>query len=346
MPKTDNNTAPSDSIQSNWHSALLSPMPGVLLTSSIAAAAFRLHQLPVLVNFSPMILAVLMGIFIRNVIGLPPGTHSGIAFSAKKILRLGIIVLGMQLTLGQITTLGATGALIVAASLAATFLFTVWFAKVIGVEANLACMIGAGTAVCGASAAVAAHAVVGGSDDDVSYALASVTVLGTIAMFVYPSLATLLHLNAHDFGLWSGASIHEIAQVVAAAFQQGQHAGEFGTLAKLWRVTLLAPLLITLGFYLSFFGSVTKASVKPPIPWFVFGFLAVIVINSALTVSTQTRTLLMTCTSFLLSVALAGMGLDAQAKRILQKGWRPFVLAIAATLFISAFSLLLIKLFR
>lgn len=346
MPDANTTAVPDDRFRNKWRATILSPIPGLLLTGVIATAAFGLHKVPILANFSPMILAVLIGLLIRNLIGLPRFTHAGVAFSAKKILRLGIILLGMQLTVGQIATLGTTGVVIVTASLVATFVFTVWLAKLIDVEPRLACMIGAGTSICGASAAVATHAVVGGSDDDISYALASITVLGTIAMFVYPPLAILLQLDAEEYGLWSGASIHEIAQAVAAAFQQGARAGEFGTLAKLWRVILLAPLLLSLAFYLSYVAGASRALVKPPIPWFVFGFLAVIGINSALTVSTESRARLMAGTSFLLSMALAGMGLDAHAKRILQKGWPPFILAIAATLFISAFSLLLIKLFR
>ena len=108
-------------------------------------------------------------------------------------------------------------------------------------------MIAAGTSICGASAVIATNTVTKAHDEDVAYAVACVTVFGSIAMFVYPLLPGLLHLDPHAFGLWSGASIHEIAQVVAAAFQDGQQAGEFGTIAKLSRVMMLAPVVIGLG---------------------------------------------------------------------------------------------------
>ena len=112
-------------------------------------------------------------------------------------------------------------------------------------------MIAAGTSICGASAVIATNTVTNGDDEDVAYAVACVTIFGSVAMFAYPLLPTLLHLDPHAFGLWSGASIHEIAQVVAATFQDGKRAGEFGTIAKLSRVMLLAPVVIVLGWLAS-----------------------------------------------------------------------------------------------
>lgn len=344
MQNTRAPRTPTAAVRRRWRSALL-PIPGVLLTGAIAATAFGLRQISGLATVSPMILAVLAGILIRNTIGLPSGAQAGITFSIRRILRFAIILLGMQLTVGQIIALGAGGAAIVAASLAATFVFTVWFAKLIGVDVNLAYLIGAGTSICGASAVVATNAVAGAEDDDVAYAVASVTVLGTVAMFAYPPLAAAIGLNAREYGLWSGTSIHEIAQVVAASFQHSQSAGEFGTLAKLSRVMLLAPLVLAIGFYLANLESAARPATKPPIPWFVVGFVFVIGANSLLNISSETRAWLMTCTTFLLSVALAAMGLETQLSRILGKGIRPFALAVAATLFVSIFSLLLITMF-
>src|SRR5260370_28141732 len=117
-------------------------------------------------------------------------------------------------------------------TLLATFAFTIWMGKLLGVEAKLAQLMAAGTSICGASAVIATNTVTNADDEDVAYAVACVTVFGSIAMFVYPLLPSLLHLDPYAFGLWSGASIHEIAQVVAASFQDGQRAGEFATIAK------------------------------------------------------------------------------------------------------------------
>src|SRR6202000_2037945 len=149
----------------------------------------------------------------------------------------------------QIIEVGGRGFLIIAATLTATFLFTVWIGRGLGVDRKLAQMTGAGTAICGPSAVIAPNTVTNGDDEDVAYAVACVTIFGSVAMFAYPLLPGLLHLDPHAFGLWSGASIHEIAQVVAAAFQDGRKAGEFATIAKLARVMMLAPVVIILGFF-------------------------------------------------------------------------------------------------
>ena len=140
---------------------------------------------------------------------------------------------------------------VIATTLFATFIFTKWFGRLIGVDRKLAELIAAGTSICGASAVIATNTVTEAHDEDVAYAVACVTVFGSLAMFLYPALPGVLHLDTRAFGLWSGASIHEIAQVVAAAFQVGKESGEYGTIAKLTRVTMLAPLVIGLGLLAS-----------------------------------------------------------------------------------------------
>ncbi len=143
----------------------------------------------------------------------------------KRILRFAIILLGLQLTLTQVSEVGAIGVGIIAATLAATFLVTKWVGALIGVPRKMAELIAAGTAICGASAVIATNTVTDAHDEDVAYAVACVTVFGSLSMFLYPLLPAVLHLGPHAYGLWTGASIHEIAQVVAAAFQDGREAG-------------------------------------------------------------------------------------------------------------------------
>src|SRR5271168_4029353 len=221
--------------------------PGLLLTSAIAGAAFALRQVPGVATFSPMILAIVIGITFHNLIGTPARAKTGVAFSLRKVLRFAIILLGLQLTAEQVLEVGATGLAVIALTLVGTFVFTIWLGRLLGVERKLAELIAAGTSICGASAVIATNTVTDAPDEDVAYAVACVTVFGSIAMFAYPLLPGLLHLDPHAFGLWTGASIHEIAQVVAATFQDGKAAGDFGTIAKLSRVTMLAPVVITLG---------------------------------------------------------------------------------------------------
>jgi uncharacterized integral membrane protein (TIGR00698 family) len=212
-----------------------------------------------------------------------------------------------------------------------------------GIDPKLAQLIGAGTSVCGASAVIATNTVTDANDEDVAYAVACVTVFGSIAMFAYPTLSTLLHLDPRAYGLWAGSSIHEIAQVVAAAFQEGRQAGEFGTIAKLSRVMLLAPLVIALGVAAARRNK-GPSSARPPMPWFVLGFIAMIALNSLVTIPPEARSVIVSVTTFLLTMALAAMGLETDIGKLYAKGLRPLVVGATASIFISLLSLTLIKL--
>ncbi|NPU67961.1 YeiH family putative sulfate export transporter [Bradyrhizobium sp. 83012] len=322
-------------------------LPGLALSAAIAAGAFGLRLLPGLGMFSPMILAIVAGMALHNVVGTPTRAKPGVAFAMRRVLRFAIILLGMQLTAAQIVEVGARGLFVIALSLTGTFLFTVWIGRLLGVDRKLAELIAAGTSICGASAVIATNTVTRAHDEDVAYAVACVTVFGSVAMVAYPLLPGLLHLDAHAFGLWSGASIHEIAQVVAAAFQGGQQAGEFGTIAKLARVMLLAPVVLTLGLLAARrarHGGHGQTGAQPPLPWFVFGFIALVGLNSLITVPAEVKTVIVTATTFLLSMALAAMGLETDFAKLKAKGLRPLALGFAAFLFIAGFSLALVKL--
>jgi uncharacterized integral membrane protein (TIGR00698 family) len=329
--------------------AALAVLPGVLLASAVAASAYGLRRLPGMATFSPMILAILIGIAFHNVVGTPAIAKAGVTFSMRRLLRIAIILLGLQLTITQVIEVGGRGIGIIAATLLATFAFTVWMGKLLGVDRKLAQLIAAGTSICGASAVIATNTVTNAHDEDVAYAVACVTVFGSVAMFSYPLLPGLLHLDPHAFGLWTGASIHEIAQVVAAAFEDGQKAGEFGTIAKLSRVMLLAPVVIALGLIAARNASkndppTSASSARPPMPWFVLGFVALVGINSLIAIPAEAKVWVIAVTTFLLSVALAAMGLETDIRKLTAKGFRPALLGALAFVFIAGFSLTLIKL--
>lgn len=322
----------------------LAIVPGLLLTFTIATAAFGLHELPGLSNFSPMILAIIIGIAFHNLVGTPRSAKPGVTFSLRRVLRFAIILLGLQLTAAQVREVGARGIGVIVLTLVATLLFTKWFGERLGVERKLTELIAAGTSICGASAVIATNTVTNAPDEDVAYAVACVTVFGSIAMFLYPLAPGLLHLSAHAYGLWAGASIHEIAQVVAAAFQDGKTAGDFGTIAKLSRVMMLAPFVIALG-------TIARAQARrpghgkarAPMPWFVLGFITLVGINSLIIVPPYAKEVIVVATTVLLSAALAAMGLETDIRKLRAKGFRPLILGLAAFLFIAGFSLILVR---
>jgi uncharacterized integral membrane protein (TIGR00698 family) len=304
------------------------------------------RQLPYVSVLSPIILSIAIGMIFHNFIGTPSFARPGVAFSMRRILRFAIVLLGLQLTASQLVEVGARGIAVIALTLIATFLFTVQLGRLIGVDRKLSELIAAGTSICGASAVIATNTVTRAPDEDVAYAVACVTIFGSIAMFVYPLFPGLLHLDPHAFGLWSGASIHEIAQVVAAAFQDGRDAGEFGTIAKLARVTMLAPVVMSLGFLATRQARRIgdgQPSARVPLPWFVLGFIALVGVNSMISIPAEARSAMIALTTFLLSMALAAMGLETDLRKLCARGMRPLLLGAGAFLFISCFSLALIK---
>jgi uncharacterized integral membrane protein (TIGR00698 family) len=259
-------------------------------------------------------------------------------------------LLGLQLTAAQVAAVGPAGMAIIVASLFACMVFTKLLGQSLGVDPKLTELIAAGTSICGASAIIATNTVTRGRDEDVAYAVACVTIFGSAAMFLYPLAGFALELSAHDYGLWSGASIHEIAQVVAAAFQRGSESGEIGTVAKLTRVMLLAPTILVLGWTATRRSARHRdaASGRPAfsMPWFVFGFLALVCVNSLVALDPALRAAVAVVANFLLAMALAAMGLGTDFRRIVAAGVRPLLLAAFASLFISGFSLTLILLAR
>jgi uncharacterized integral membrane protein (TIGR00698 family) len=319
-------------------------MPGLALTGGIAALAFAMRLVPGASALSPMILAVLLGVFVNNAWGAPAATRAGVAFALRRILRLAIVLLGAQITLAQAAEIGGGGIAAIAITLVSTLAFTMLMGRALGVPRGLALLIGVGTSICGASAVIAAKSATGGDDEDAAYAVACVTIFGTIAMFAHPFAGEFMHLTPRAYGLWVGASIHEIAQAVAAAFQGGREAGDLGTIAKLTRVAMMAPVVIALGEIgarLGWLGGAARA--RPPFPWFLLGFLGLALLNSLVGAPREIIAPVSFLTTALLSMAMAAMGLHADLRRLRARGVRPLALGLAASLFISLLGLLLLR---
>ncbi|WP_343039713.1 YeiH family protein [Paracoccus limosus] len=316
-------------------------LPGLGLTFGIAALAMAAQRLSGIAGLSPLALAMVLGIAWRNVIGLPAAARAGIGFSLRRILRLAIVLLGFQLTLAQLRTVGLPGVAVIALTLAATFVFTTWTGRALGVAPRLTQLIAAGTSVCGASAVIATNTVTRGSDEDVAYAIAIVTVFGSLSMLAMPGIGSLLALDAAHYGIWVGATVHEVAQVVGAGFQHGAEAGQAAAVAKLSRVILLAPLILCLGALARRRGG---AGGRAPTPWFVLGFVAVVLVNSIAPLPAALQNAVVLVTGFLLTVALAAMGLETDIRKLRAQGMRPLALGALAWVFISGLGLALVEL--
>jgi len=219
---------------------------GLILSVWIALSAFAVGRYLEISFISPMILAIILGILFRTLIRIPHQCVKGIQFAQNILLKIAIIFLGLQLSFTQIMEVGLDGLLAIVLTMASTFMFCLWVGKILGLDPKLSRLIASGTSICGASAIVATNSVVKGKDEHVAYSIAVVTLFGFLSMLCFPLMGQFFGLNPSIFGFWSGVSIHETAQVVAAAFQGGEESGEVGTVTKLSRVMFLIPVMILL----------------------------------------------------------------------------------------------------
>lgn len=317
-------------------------LPGIVLAAGIAATAIVAQRIAGISGLSPLILSVLMGMIVANTTGVPRAAKPGLDLAVRPLLRLGIVLLGAQLTLAQVAAIGPGGIAVIVLTVSATFLFTIRVGTALGVEPALARMIAAGTSICGASAVVATGAAAGGRSDQVATALACVTLFGTVAMLGYPLLMEPLGLDAGSYGVWTGATVHEVAQAVAAGFGQGAVAGETATVTKLARVLMLAPVLLAVSH--SVRSELPAGASRPPlVPLFVVGFAVMVALNSAIGFPPVLKDTLSLAATFLMATALAAVGTAANLRMLVRGGARPLALGLLAFLFVSTFGMMLVK---
>ncbi|MFL1461132.1 YeiH family protein [Roseococcus sp. DSY-14] len=315
--------------------------PGLLLCLLVAWGCIALRDATGVAALNPVVLALAAGIGIGAAVGRPASIKPGIAFAVRPLLRAAIVLLGLQVTLGQLAALGPGALALAVAVVAATLPFTIWLGRRLGVEPALAQLIGTGTAICGASAIVAANQVARGRDEDVTYALAVITLCGTAALILFPLLGDLLGMSGRAYGLWAGAAIHEVVQAVGAAAAGGAEAAQSGTVMKLARVFLLAPAVVALGWWVARQDRAAgQARVKAPVPWFAFGFLALVVLGSTGLVPAVAVEASRALVPLMLAASVAALGISTDLKALRARGARPLLLGVASTLFIAGLALL------
>lgn len=320
-----------------WARALA---PGLALCFGIAAVAILVRNLTGLAALNPVVVALLLGVGVGAVAGPRPALKPGIAYAVRPVLRAAIVLLGLQVTLGELWALGPGALALALAVVAATLPFTIWLGARMGVDPALSQLIGTGTAICGASAIVAANQVARGKEEDVIYALAVITLCGTAALVLFPYLAEAMGLSARVYGLWAGAAIHEVVQAVGAAAAGGPEAAQSGTVMKLARVFLLAPAVIALGWWVARSAHRAAGPVKAPVPWFAFGFLGLVALGSTGLVPAivvETSRLLV---PLMLAASVAALGLQTDLRALRARGAAPLLLGVASSGFIALLALL------
>jgi uncharacterized integral membrane protein (TIGR00698 family) len=317
---------------------LSAALPGLGLCFAIAGLAIAVRSLTGIAALNPVVVALLAGLALRAALGLRTSWKPGIAFAVRPLLRAAIVLLGLQVTLGELWALGPAALLLAVLVVAVTLPATIGLGRAMGVAPPLALLIGTGTAICGASAIVAANQVARGRDEDVTYALAVITLCGTAAMLLLPLLAGGLGLDPRAYGLWAGAALHEVVQAVGAAAAGGAEAAQSGTVMKLARVFLLAPVLLALGWWLAR-GAAEQGGTGAPVPWFAFGFLGLVVAGSAGLLPGVAPAASRAVVPWMLAASVAALGLSTDLAQLRARGGAPLLLGLASTLLIAALAL-------
>ena len=309
----------------------LSVAPGLAVVAACVAVSYGFSALVPI--FSPLIWAVFVGMAVVTVLPLDGRFRPGIQVASRHLLRIGVALLGLRLAFGQLVGVGVAGLAVVALVVPVTIGATLWLGRRLGCSPGLSLLVGTGSAICGASAIVAMDAVADTDEDDVTFAVATVTLFGTVALVALPLLnSAVLHLSTNAYGTWAGASIHEVAQVVAAATPAGSTAVKVATVVKLTRVLMLAPLVLGVSIIRRRHGAAAGAGTprRSPVPLFVLGFLACCAIASVHVVPETALSLATQIDVGLLTAALAGLGLGVHIRHILALGWRPMALGLGA----------------
>jgi uncharacterized integral membrane protein (TIGR00698 family) len=317
--------------------------PGLALSAvGVAIAMLVNRQVPVL---SALLVALIVGLIVGNLGWVPTSAQPGIRFSAKRLLRVGIVLLGVQLTLTQILDLGQSMLAIVLLSVAITFVATWWVGRRMGLSTERSALIATGTSICGASAIVAMDSVVKGDEEDVANSLGLITLFGSIGIVALPLLQKPLGLSDEHFGMWAGASLHEVAQVVAAAGAVGSLAIASATLVKLTRVVLLAPMIAIVGLWMRRTRPAPVGVKRPPIvPLFVIGFLFMASLRTAGVVPEAWLAPIKFVQVAFLSASMFALGSNIKLKRLFRGGGPSLILAAVSTMIITVITLLGISL--
>ena len=310
---------------------------GVMLALAVAAAArfFSDHY-----GAPAMLFALLFGIAF-NFLSTDDRCAPGIEFASKTLLRAGVALLGFRLSLSEIASLGAGSLLAVAGLLVLTIAFGILVAPLLGRHWRFGLLTGGAVAICGASAALAISAVLPrreGLEKDTLFTVMAVTTLSTVAMVTYPILTKLLGFGDAETGFVIGATIHDVAQVVGAGYSVSEIAGNLATLVKLERVALLPIVLLAITL---FSGKGERKGVG--LPAFLVGFVACVLINSSGLTPPVVQTSAATLSQWLLTIAIAGLGIRTSLKVMLDLGPRHLILVVAETLFLLFAALLAVR---
>ncbi|OTG64196.1 YeiH family protein [Acinetobacter silvestris] len=308
-------------------------LPGFIVSVVVAAAASFLSEhygAPV------MLFALLLGMGL-NFLAADSKCKAGIEFTARTVLRIGIALLGMRITLGQITALGWQPIALVITLVVVTISVSVVAAKMLGFQRLFGMLTGGATAICGASAALALSAAFPNhpqKEKATLFTVIGVSALSTLAMIVYPMIANWLELSPQAAGVFLGATIHDVAQVVGAGYSMSTETGDTATVVKLMRVAMLLPVIVCAAMITRMQGADSTGQRPPLLPWFAVGFLLLACINSTGWVPVVVQGGLNELSRWCLVIAISALGMKTQLKELASVGIKPILLMVGESVFL------------
>ncbi|WP_235549376.1 MULTISPECIES: YeiH family protein [unclassified Paenibacillus] len=324
------------------------PLKGLALTVTLAVLAGRIAEVPFFSIMGIMIISIMLGVLWKSVMDIPTDASIGITFSSKFLLRAGIILMGVRLNFSQIWEAGLSVVLIDMIVIVFTLTIMILLGKWLSVDKTFTVLIAVGTAVCGAAAIVAVAPLIGAKKEQTAISVASIAILGTIGTVFYIFLYPYLGLDPYTYGVFAGSTLHELAHVIAAGVPGGDISSETAILVKLGRVALLIPVALILGYFYRT-GERTETDKKSlknlPIPWFIFGFLAMSLVNTTGLLPSSVIHFLIAASVFLMSIAMAGLGLSINMTDFKKVGRNTIVMAIVGFVALTILGQVLITVF-
>ncbi|MBV8158785.1 MAG: putative sulfate exporter family transporter, partial [Dyella sp.] len=284
-----------------------------------------------------------LGILVRNLVS-PGGTYTpGIQFAGKQVLQWSIIALGFGLSLDQVAKTGLESLSVTLVTMTVAFLAAWLLGRALGVHDKLKILIGVGTAICGGSAIAAVTPIIKPDEHDTAFAISTIFLFNLVAVLLFPLLGHLLHLSDLGFGLWAGTAINDTSSVVAAGYSFSKQAGDYATIVKLTRATLIIPICLVLAFATAWKQKkqgATDFSLRRIFPWFILWFLVASAVRTAGLVPVAIQPVLHMAAEFLIIVALTAIGLSANLRKMASTGARPILLGLGVWAAVSVSSLL------
>jgi uncharacterized integral membrane protein (TIGR00698 family) len=320
--------------------------PGLLLAIAIGLLALLLGRWAPLIG-GPVI-GIVLGILVRNL--LSPGVRytPGIAFTGKKVLQWSIIALGFGLSLDQVAKTGLESLSVTLVTMTVAFLAAWLLGRWLGVHDKLKILIGVGTAICGGSAIAAVTPIIRPDDHDTAFAISTIFLFNLIAVLLFPLLGHLMHMSDLGFGLWAGTAINDTSSVVAAGYSYSHAAGDYATIVKLTRATLIIPVCLVLAFVVAArekrkhaeAGSTGHFSLASIFPWFILWFLVASAVRTAGLIPVAIQPSIHLLAEFMIIVALTAIGLSADLCKMISSGARPILLGLGVWIAVAVSSLL------